>query len=265
MMIQSEKMVSIGGLAAGMAHEINNPLAGILQNTQVVMARLQDQLPANRTAAQELGLDFDKLQAYMEKRNIYRLMTLVLDAGRRAADIVSNMLSFSRKSTSGFLAEDVCQLLDRTLKLAESDYNLKKRFDFKMIRVIKQYESSIPKIYCKASEIQQVFFNILSNGAQAMTSMSDGPDPCFVLTVSCRGDAVKIKITDNGPGILPENQKRIFEPFFTTKTIGEGTGLGLSVSYFIVTKNHNGALEVFSGKDQGTTFVVTLPIGPPTG
>ncbi|MCD4676921.1 MAG: GAF domain-containing protein, partial [Desulfobacula sp.] len=139
MMIQSEKMISIGGLAAGMAHEINNPLAGILQNAQVIQNRLKNKLPANISVAKELDLKLDDIQLYMEKRDIFKMIDSVLDAGKRAASIVVNMLSFSRKSTSGFMPENVSDLLDKTLELAESDYNLKKKFDFKKIKIIKDY------------------------------------------------------------------------------------------------------------------------------
>ncbi len=259
MMIQSEKMISIGGLAAGMAHEINNPLAGVLQNAQVIQNRLHNKLKKNESAARALGLEFNDIQAYMEKREIYKMLDSILDAGRRAAAIVSNMLSFCRKSRSGFTAEDVCELLDKTLELAESDYDLKKKFDFKKIKIIKSYETGIPKILCKASEMQQVFFNVLSNGAQAMESWKNLKYPCFMLRVSRQGNMVSIEIKDNGPGMQEEIKKRIFDPFFTTKRVGEGTGLGLAVSYFILTENHKGSVSVVSQPFKGANFIIKLP------
>lgn len=261
MMIQSEKMISIGGLAAGMAHEINNPLAGILQNVQVVQNRLKKNLPQNMKTAEECDLDFENLKSFMDKREIYKLMDSVMDAGKRAAVIVSNMLAFSRKSSSGYVAEDMVHLLDRTLELAKSDYNLKKRFDFKRIKIVRNYASQIPKVLCKASEIQQVFFNIFSNGAQAMMSWEESNEPpCFELTITPSIDAkwVTIKISDNGPGMDESTKKRIFEPFFTTKTVGEGTGLGLAVSYFIITESHNGSIEVKSKPGAGASFIIKL-------
>lgn len=260
MMIQSEKMVSIGGLAAGMAHEINNPLAGILQNSQVISNRLRKKLPANIKVAEELEVSLDKVNKYMEAREIYSMLDSILAAGKRAATIVGNMLSFSRKSSSGFLPEDVTELLDKTYDLAASDYNLKRKYDFKKIKVVKEYENDLPKVKCKASEIQQVFFNILSNGAQAMIELSKQEDPIFKLTVQKEGNWVKVSIKDNGQGIGEKTKKRIFEPFFTTKRVGEGTGLGLAISYFIITENHKGSIEVNSKRKFGTTFIIKLPI-----
>lgn len=260
MMIHSEKMISIGGLAAGMAHEINNPLAGILQNSQVIFGRLKDPLPANLKAAEKIDISFDKLNQYMEERHIYKLLDLVLDAGKRAAEIVANMLSFSRKSNSGFLHEDIAQLMEKTLKLAESDYSLKKKFDFKQIKVVRHYEDNLPRVRCKASEIQQVFFNLLSNGAQAMIDMNETESAQFDLGISRHGNMIRIEIKDNGPGMADHVKKKVFEPFFTTKTVGEGTGLGLSVSYFIIVENHKGSIDVVSAPGQGTVFTILLPL-----
>lgn len=260
MIVQSEKMVSLGGLAAGMAHEINNPLAGILQNAQVIRNRIEKPIPANIKIADELGLDFSLIDTYMQRRDIYRMLDSVMDAGKRAAAIVSNMLSFSRKSSSGFISEDLSLLLDQTLELAVSDYNLKKKFDFKQIRIHREYDPELPMVQCKASEIQQVFFNILSNGAQAMFGHAKGASPQFSLRTFTEKEYVCVEISDNGQGMTEEVRKRVFEPFFTTKTVGEGTGLGLAVSYFIVIENHKGRIKVESVPGGGTSFRISLPI-----
>ena len=260
MMIQSEKMVSIGGLAAGMAHEINNPLAGILQNAQVIRNRVSPELPANKSAAEELGIDLNVLYAYFEKRGCLRMMDSIMESGHRAARIVENMLSFSRKSNVHMANVDICALLDRTVELAANDYDLKKQYDFRRIRIEREYEDDMPFVPCEESKIQQVFFNLIRNGAQAMASKQ--ADACFVLRVGRQGEDVRIEIADNGPGMSEELRKRVFEPFFTTKKVGEGTGLGLSVSYFIVVENHGGTMEVESAPGEGTTFILTLPLTP---
>ncbi|MEH0019590.1 MAG: Cache 3/Cache 2 fusion domain-containing protein [Desulfobacter sp.] len=264
-MIQSEKMMSVGGLAAGMAHEINNPLAGMIQGAQVVMNRLSQDLPKNQAIARELGLSLPGIRAYVEERGILRQLSSIRDAGSRAARIVDNMLSFSR---GGSLHEvhDLGMLLDRTLELAGNDYDLKKRFDFKDIEIIREYAPNVPRVRCEGSQVQQVFFNILKNGAEAMSEQADlRGRPCFTLAAWQEEHMACVSITDNGPGMDEATRKRVFEPFFTTKPVGVGTGLGLSVSFFIITRIHKGELRVSGRPGRGTKFVVKLPVasGPP--
>jgi len=258
MMVQSEKMLSVGGLAAGMAHEINNPLAGILQSNQVIQNRLSKDQPANRKAAEECGIDFKNLQLYMEKRNIFSMMEVVRSSGHRAAQIVSNMLSFSRKSDNRRSINYLHDLMEATIELSKNDYNIKKRYDFCSIEIVRQYQENVPPVSCEKGEIQQVLLNILKNGAEAM-SEAGTESPKFIFRSLLEKDHVVLEIQDNGPGMDMEIKKRIFEPFFTTKDVGVGTGLGLSVSYFIITENHKGVLLVESIPGKGTTFVIKLP------
>ena len=259
MMVQSEKMLSVGGLAAGMAHEINNPLAGILQNIQVMQNRLSLDLPKNHIAARECGISMTDIQAYMKARNLPEMIASITDSGKRAAKIVENMLSFSRKSEATTTLSDLAQLMDATLELAENDYDLKKRYDFRQIEIVRKYGSQVPLVTCEETKIQQVFLNILKNGAQAMAEHPSGPPPRFILRVKPEGDWVCVEIEDNGPGMEEVVRKRIFEPFFTTKSVGIGTGLGLSVSYFIITENHGGTLSVSSTPGAGSCFKIHLP------
>lgn len=260
MLIQSEKMVSVGGLAAGMAHEINNPLAGILQNGQVIRNRIAPDLPANRKLAEELGIDMGLVHAYFERRGILRMMDSIMDSGMRAARIVENMLSFSRKNSLSVAEVDIPALLDRTLELAANDYDLKKKYDFRKIRIVREYEPGLPPVLCEESKIQQVFFNLIRNGAQAMADQDR--EPCLTLRVAGGDGEVRIEIEDNGPGMTEELRKRVFEPFFTTKRVGEGTGLGLSVSYFLVVENHGGRIDVESAPGKGSAFIIHLPLIP---
>jgi PAS domain S-box-containing protein len=258
MMIQSEKMVSVGGLAAGMAHEINNPLAGILQNAQVIRNRISPGLPANGLVAGELGISMEQVHGYFERRGCLQMMDSIMESGRRAARIVENMLSFSRKSNVETAEVDICNLLDRTLELAANDYDLKKQYDFRKIRIEREYEPDLPFVSCEESKMQQVFYNLIRNGAQAMAAQEK--QACFTLRAMRQGEAVRIEIEDNGPGMSEEVRKRIFEPFFTTKRVGDGTGLGLSVSYFLVVEGHGGQLEVESSPGKGATFIIILPL-----
>ncbi len=262
MIIQSEKMLSVGGLAAGMAHEINNPLAGVLQNVQVILNRVTKDLPANKQAANELGISLDIVTEYMNKRGIVKLLSSVQEAGERAAQIVKNILSFSRKNSSCAPLNDLAQLLDKTIELAENEYNLKQKFDFREIEINREYDA-IPKVQCEKSKIQQVFLNILKNGAEAMAEHeTNTPDrnAMFTLRIMRDKNMAHIEIEDNGSGIDGKILKRIFEPFFTTKPVGIGTGLGLSVSYFIITENHDGEMSVESTPGSGAKFIIRLPL-----
>jgi signal transduction histidine kinase len=172
------------------------------------------------------------------------------------------MLSFSRRGDQTFSPQDLAELLDATLEIAQTDYILKKRYDFKSIDIVREYEAGMPAVVCERSQIQQVFFNILQNGAHAMVSPRDQGSPRFLLRVRKQGEWGRVEIEDNGPGMDAATRKRVFEPFYTTKAVGQGTGLGLSVSYFIVTENHGGTIEVDSTPGQGTRFVIRLPLTP---
>ena len=262
MMVQSEKMLSVGGLAAGMAHEINNPLAGMIQTANVLINRLDTnrKIPANQRAAEELGISMEDIHAFMEKRDVPRMLTAIHESGKRVADIVQNMLSFSRKSEALISTHYMDELLDKTLELAATDYDLKKHYDFRKIEIIREYEENLPGIPCEAAKIQQVLLNILRNGAEAMQE-SDTIEPRFVLRAMYEREQkfVRIEVEDNGPGMEEAVRKRVFEPFFTTKPPGVGTGLGLSVSYFIIVENHHGEIFVESQPGEGTKFVIRLP------
>ncbi len=268
MMIQSEKMLSVGGLAAGMAHEINNPMAGIMQTASVLKNRLTNlELPSNIRAAEETGLTMDSIREFMRKREIPTMISNIYESGVRVTDIVDNTLSFSRKSEAEFANCDIADLMDKTLELAATDYNLTKQYDFKAIEVVREYDENLPMISCEKAKIQQVLLNLLRNGSQAMQDISNENDktkPRFVLRLSCNRPEgmLKIEVEDNGPGMDDITRRRVFEPFFTTKPVGVGTGLGLSVSYFIITENHKGEMRVESSLGNGACFIIKLPLNP---
>jgi PAS domain S-box-containing protein len=265
MMVQSEKMLSVGGLAAGMAHEINNPLAGMIQTANVMRDRLSNrEMPANIRAAEVSGISMSAIHSYMEARGIPKMLDRICESGARAAEIVANMLQFARKSSSTVSSHDLVSLMDQCLELAGSDYDLKKHFDFRQIKIVKKYQKDLPPIPCEKSKIQQVILNILRNGAEAMQT---NPNPtnnkhCFTIEINQMDPGwIRIEIADNGPGMDEATRKRVFEPFFTTKPVDMGTGLGLSVSYFIITENHNGRMNVESTVGEGTRFAIELRVG----
>lgn len=261
-MIQSEKMLSLGGLAAGMAHEINNPLAGILQNVQVIRNRVGQDLPANNDAANTCGTTLSAVRCYLEQRRILAMIESIFESGVRAAKIVENMLSFARKGSEQKKYESLAELMDKTIELAMNDFDLKKKYDFRKIEILREYVSDLPLVCCEASKIQQVLINLLKNGAQAMAGLQDRP-PRFVLRLQREERMARLEVEDNGFGMGEAVRKRIFEPFFTTKSQEKGTGLGLSVSYFIITEQHGGVMSVQSVPGEMTRFVILLPIDPP--
>jgi len=261
-MIQSEKMLSLGGIAAGIAHEINNPLGIVLQAAQTITLRTRADFPKNLEAAARIGVNLAQVDRYLKERKIDVFIRDIQGAAVRASEIIRHMLDFSRRSESRRSDCDVRTIIDNSLRLASSDYNLKKNYDFKSIEIVKDYAENLPSLHCTETEIEQVLLNLLRNAAQAMAE-ADPPTPAPRIDIRVRalGTGLRIDIADNGPGISPENRKRIFEPFFTTKSSGAGTGLGLSVSYFIITKGHCGSMSVSSPARGGTVFTIELP-GP---
>lgn len=257
MIIHSEKMLSLGGLAAGMAHEINNPLGGIIQGSQNIMRRLSLDFPANIEAAQDLGTSLEIIRSYMKERNILPFLEGIQECSVRAANIVQNMLRFARRSDTVKTSHDLHSLIDKSLQLAASDYDLRKQYDFKHIQIEKQYEQATLPVPCIENEIEQVLLNIFKNAAQAMSEADRSP--CLRIETRIEGNNAVLTVSDNGPGMSQETISRVFEPFFTTKPAGLGTGLGLSVANFIILEDHAGSMAVDSEPGLGTRFTIKLP------
>ena len=243
-------------------------LAGILQNIQVIRNRMSPDLERNRTTAVDCGTTIEAVSAFMKQRGILSMVESIYDSGRRAAQIVDNMLSFSRKSEADVQLNDLGNLLDRTIELASNDYDLKKKYDFRQIEIVRIYDPHLGRVPCEGSKLQQVFLNLFKNGAEAMAGESKqrrahgapAKTSRFILRTRRDQPFARIEIEDNGPGMDETTRKRVLEPFFTTKEVGVGTGLGLSVSYFIITENHGGAMEVESSPGKGTRFIINLPL-----
>jgi PAS domain S-box-containing protein len=259
-MVQTEKMLSVGGLAAGMAHEINNPLSGMLQSAQNIVRRLDPALEKNNIIAVRCGTTLESIRAYLEERGIIRFIDGIRQSGERASTTVSDMLHFSRPSDSRMAPASLAELVDKTVALAAHDYDLRKKYDFRKIEIVRDYENDLPPVPCVATEIGQVILNLLRNASQAFDpTHPPGEPPCIALRLRRDRDFIRLDVEDNGPGMDEETRKRVFEPFFTTKDVGVGTGLGLSVSYFIVTSHHGGTMAVASTLGQGTRFTLRLP------
>ncbi|TFB45135.1 PAS domain-containing sensor histidine kinase [Pseudomonas sp. F01002] len=261
MMVQSEKMLSVGGLAAGMAHEINNPLGAILHNVQNIRRRLSPDLPKNLEQAEQTGIALETVNKYLQAREVPQLLDGIQQAGARAAKIVTHMLSFSRRSTRQMAPCDLPALIDQAVEIAGNDFDLAIGFDFKGQAIIRQFDPALGPVPGTANELEQVLLNLLKNAAQAIHQREDDREPGrIILRTKLNPPWAEIQVEDNGIGMSESVRKRTFEPFFTTKEIGQGTGLGLSVSYFIITNNHKGQMEVQSTLGQGTCFTLRLPL-----
>ncbi len=255
-LVQSEKLASLGQLAAGVAHEINNPVGFISSNLGTLggyFNQLQEMLDAYRQAETALGGDhFEALRQRLDldflKEDIPSLLRESRDGIGRVAQIVKDLKDFSRvDNDQTWQWANLQQGIDSTLNIVASE--LKYKAD-----VIKHY-TPLPDIECLASQLNQVVMNLVINAAQAM-----GPERgTITISNGVEGENIWLEVTDNGCGIAPDSVQKIFDPFFTTKPVGEGTGLGLSLSYGIV-KKHRGAITVSSELGKGTTFRVVLPI-----
>jgi two-component system NtrC family sensor kinase len=255
-LVQHEKLAGLGRLAAGLAHEINNPLAYVTNNLVVlrrdmhaVLAALDAWRDGRRDDALRLEEEADL--AYF-RENFARICDKSLDGLQRVREIVRNLRDFAHLDEAEFQEADLNASLASVLEILRHEAELKE------VRLQTDFQP-LPRVLCHASKINQVFFNLLANAVQACERCNG------VVSVRTRPEderGVVIEIRDNGCGIKPEHRPRLFEPFFTTRPVGQGTGLGLSVSFGIV-RDHGGTIEVQSEVGKGSTFRIRLPLRPP--
>jgi len=226
---QSEKLASIGEMAAGIAHELNTPLG----NVRAISALASQDLENGKYDPMALKEDLADILAQTDK----------------CSQIISGMLSFARQQNPEFTHQDINELLDSSISL------LHVRSREKGANIVFEEKGNLPLLKIDGHQMQQVFVNILLNAVDAIA-----PEGQIAIRSRNTTDKISIQFIDTGSGIKPEQLDKIFVPFFTTKEVGKGTGLGLSVSYGIV-KNHGGTIEVESIPDEGTVFTVYLPIG----
>jgi len=265
-LVQTEKMLSLGGLAAGMAHEINNPLGAIVQSTQNIKRRLSAELPRNHQVAEENHLSMQQIANFIGHQSIDKFLDGILESGKRAADIVGDMLSFAKPSSDQSSQVELVEALDAAVRLSAKDYSQKRKFDFRQIEIRKTYSPNVGMVVAQKNQLEQVFLNLLVNAAQALVAKDQADEsPLIELIIRREGDTAVIEVIDNGPGMQESVRKRVFEPFFTTKDEKTGTGLGLSVSYFIITEQLGGELSVESKWGQGCRFTIRLPLATDDG
>jgi two-component system, NtrC family, sensor kinase len=266
-LIQHEKMSSLGRLVAGIAHEINNPVNFIYGNlkytddyTQQLLSLLQlyqkyypNPEPEIQDAQQEVEIEY-----LIE--DLPKILTSMKIGSERIREIVLSLRIFSRLDEAEFKTADLHQGIDSTLLILQ--HRIKAQSDRPEIQVVKEY-GKIPKILCFAGQLNQVFMNILTNAIDALEEAFDKGlcrKPLIYIASAQVDENIVIKIADNGIGIPKEVRSHLFEPFFTTKPIGKGTGMGLSISYQIITEKHGGSLQCISSPEQGTEFAIAIPI-----
>jgi signal transduction histidine kinase len=225
-LLQSEKMASLGKLAAGVAHQLNNPLGGITLFAKLI------------------------LEEYNLEDGAKEDLNRILKDADRCRDTVRELLEFTRQTRHLMRPNDVNRALTRTLFLLESQTL------FQNIEIIKDLDASLPPVYGDIQQLNHLFMNIILNAAQAMEGKGKLTIKSRLLSVT---DRVVIEISDTGPGIPEDILPHIFEPFFTTKEEGKGTGLGLSLAYRIV-ENHGGHIQAENKPDQGAKFLIELPL-----
>jgi two-component system, NtrC family, sensor kinase len=267
LLVQTEKMSSLGQMVAGVAHEINTPLAYVKSSLEAVQARLPElgstlgeaeallgMLAGGQATEEQVAEQFARvagLTAELREQQVAQRLGQGVDDGlygiTQISELVSNLKNFSRLDRNKVARFDLREGIDSTLQIARNAIKTK--------QVVKRY-GDIPQISCSPSQVNQVFLNLVTNAAQAT------PEPGGVITITTRrsgNSAVAVDVEDNGHGIPPDVLPKIFDPFFTTKDVGKGTGLGLSICYKIV-QQHGGRIDVQSEVGRGTRFTVTLPV-----
>lgn len=258
-LLQAEKMASIGQLAAGVAHEINNPIGFVSSNLETLQHYCRTLLQTLDFAGQLLTKQADtqltaRYQDHLRHHQLEflvqdmpELITESLEGTNRVMSIVKSLREFSHVDSSEWKETNVIEGMESTLRIINNELKYK-------ATIHKDYQSQMPLVYCQSMQINQVFMNLLLNAAQAMEQPGD-----IFISITTEDDYAKISIRDTGTGIAPEHLNKIFDPFFTTKPVGAGTGLGLSLSYTII-QSHHGTFSVDSTKGKGAEFVIKLPL-----
>lgn len=239
--LHTEKMASVGKMAAVLAHEINNPLSGILTYAKLLRKWIDREELDRQKSSGEAGV-----RRYQE---ICDSLDLIASESRRCGDLVRNLLTFSRATPMNLQATDVNQVIDRSVRLMQH------QLDLAGIQVQPQLDPALPHVLCDAAQIEQVLLALVVN---AMDALPQGGNLWITSSASREDSCIRIVVRDDGTGIAPEILPHLFEPFLTTKETGRGVGLGLAISHSIL-ERHNGSIEVQSEIGRGTTFTITLP------
>ena len=272
-LLQTEKMSSLGQLVAGVAHEINNPISFISGNITHASAYVSDLLELLRLYQQTYPQPTDAIQRLADtidlefvQGDIVKLLASMKTGSDRIRQIVTSLKTFARMDEADYKQVDIHEGIESSLLILQHRFHgTAKR---PRIQIKREY-GELPGVDCYAGQLNQVFLNILNNALDALDEgdrrrtpeeMHSDPSSITIKTDLVAGTWVRIAIQDNGIGIPESHRSRIFDPFFTTKPVGQGTGLGMSVSYQIVTELHGGKLECISQLGKGTEFIIEIPL-----
>ncbi|MBE9011011.1 PAS domain S-box protein [Pseudanabaenaceae cyanobacterium LEGE 13415] len=278
-LIQNEKMSSLGQLVAGIAHEINNPVSFIYGNVDPAKEYIEELLHIihlyqadHPTPSDRVAEEIEQAELEFLQQDLFKLLDSMASGAERIRDIVRSLRSFSRHDEADLKAVDLHEGIDSTLMLLQHLLKSNRVSGNPIlrptIRVIKHYDE-LSQVQCYAGLLNQVFMNIFTNAIGAIHARWQAEEMDFVPTIEIQtsrfqaidsSEWVRISIADNGIGMSAETHRRLFDPFFTTKAIGQGSGLGLSVSYQIVTEQHGGRLKCCRASDRGASFVIEIPV-----
>ncbi|MGD1901788.1 MAG: sensor histidine kinase [Geitlerinemataceae cyanobacterium] len=279
--VQSEKMSSLGQMVAGVAHEINNPVTFIHSNiihvkeyTEGLLALLELYGQIYPEADPRIVGKQDEIDFEFTVEDLPKTLVSMQVGSRRIREIVLSLRNFSRIDEADLKPVDIHEGIENTLLIL--NHRLKPKSERAEIKIVREY-GSIPAIECFAGLLNQVLMNVISNAIDAIEeemksgdyqgSAGRGGEARIVINTSVVSnsegcDWLRLSVADNGPGIPPDVRERIFEPFFTTKAVGKGTGMGMSISYNIVTERHGGTIECATSREGGAEFIVHIPVCP---
>jgi signal transduction histidine kinase len=264
-LVESEKMASLGQLTAGVAHEINNPINFVSSNVnplirdfgdvkEFIDTLLENAKKEEKVDSVKINSLYEELDIAYTQQEISELLQGIKEGANRTAEIVKGLKNFSRLDEAAFKTANLEEGLDSTLILLRS--NMKGE-----ISLIKEY-AGIPEVDCYAGKLNQVFMNLINNSIYAILNdplKDQKNDSTITISTENYEDLICIKIKDNGMGMDEQTKAKLFDPFYTTKPVGDGTGLGMSITYSIINDMHNGSVEVESEKNVGTTIIIKLP------